>query len=64
VGGASNTVPVYIAETVPPALRGRLIVLFQLMVALGQLLSYLVGYALAGPGGWRWMFGLAALPAL
>ncbi|MGW7515301.1 sugar porter family MFS transporter [Streptomyces sp. NPDC054796] len=64
VGGASNTVPVYIAETAPPALRGRLIVLFQLMVALGQLLSYLVGYALAGPGGWRWMFGLAALPAL
>jgi sugar porter (SP) family MFS transporter len=64
VGGASNTVPVYIAETAPPAVRGRLTVLFQLMVATGQLLSYLVGWALAGPGGWRWMFGLAALPAL
>lgn len=64
VGGASNTVPVYIAETAPPAVRGRLMVLFQLMVAIGQLVSYLVGYALAGPGGWRWMFGLAALPAL
>ncbi|WP_051939689.1 sugar porter family MFS transporter [Phaeacidiphilus oryzae] len=64
VGGASNTVPVYIAETAPPALRGRLMVLFQLMVAIGQLVSYLVGYLLAGPGGWRWMFGLAAIPAL
>jgi sugar porter (SP) family MFS transporter len=38
-------------------------VLFQLMVAIGQLISYLVGYALAGPGGWRWMFALAAVPA-
>ncbi|MFD7921341.1 sugar porter family MFS transporter [Streptomyces sp. NPDC059740] len=64
VGAASNTVPVYIAETAPPALRGRLMVLFQLMVAIGQLVSYLVGYALAGPGGWRWMFALAAVPAV
>lgn len=63
VGAASNTVPVYIAETAPAAIRGRLMVLFQLMVATGQLISYLVGYALAGPGGWRWMFSLAAIPA-
>ena len=63
VGAASNTVPVYIAETAPSAVRGRLMVLFQLMVAVGQLISYLVGYALAGPGGWRWMFALAAVPA-
>ncbi|WP_181138498.1 sugar porter family MFS transporter [Streptomyces sp. Ru73] len=64
VGAAANTVPVYIAETAPPAIRGRLMVLFQLMVAIGQLISYLVGYALAGPGGWRWMFGLAVIPAV
>lgn len=64
VGAASNTVPVYIAETAPAAVRGRLMVLFQLMVAIGQLISYLVGYALAGPGGWRWMFALAAVPAV
>ncbi|WP_181765120.1 sugar porter family MFS transporter [Streptomyces albidus (ex Kaewkla and Franco 2022)] len=63
VGAASNTVPVYIAETAPAAIRGRLMVLFQLMVAIGQLISYLVGYALAGPDGWRWMFALAAVPA-
>ena len=64
VGAASNTVPVYIAETAPAGIRGRLMVLFQLMVAVGQLISYLVGYALAGPGGWRWMFALAAVPAV
>jgi sugar porter (SP) family MFS transporter len=63
VGGASNMVPVYIAEASPPAIRGRLMVLFQLMVAIGQLVSYTCGYALAGSGGWRLMFGLAAIPA-
>jgi sugar porter (SP) family MFS transporter len=63
VGGASNMVPVYIAEASPPAIRGRLMVLFQLMVAIGQLISYLCGYAMAGSGGWRIMFGLAAIPA-
>jgi sugar porter (SP) family MFS transporter len=63
VGGASNMGPVYIAEASPPAIRGRLMVLFQLMVAIGQLISYLCGYAMAGSGGWRMMFGLAAIPA-
>ncbi|GAA2435104.1 sugar porter family MFS transporter [Streptomyces macrosporus] len=64
VGGASNMVPVYIAEMAPPAIRGRLMVLFQLMVAIGQLISFLCGWALAGSGGWRMMFGLAVIPAV
>jgi sugar porter (SP) family MFS transporter len=64
VGGASSMVPIYIAEVAPPAIRGRLMVLFQLMVALGQLISYLCGWALAGSGGWRVMFGIAVLPAI
>ncbi|MGI9050984.1 MAG: sugar porter family MFS transporter [Rubrobacteraceae bacterium] len=63
VGGASSMVPVYIAELAPAKIRGGLVVLFQLMVAIGELISYLVGYALAGPGGWRWMFALAVIPA-
>ncbi|SEB55804.1 sugar porter family MFS transporter [Streptomyces melanosporofaciens] len=63
VGGASNMVPVYIAEVAPPAIRGRLMVLFQLMVAIGQLIAYLCGWLLAGSGGWRVMFGLAVVPA-
>ncbi|WP_432561682.1 sugar porter family MFS transporter [Kineococcus sp. SYSU DK003] len=64
VGGASAMVPVYIAEMSPPGIRGRLMVLFQLMVAIGQLAAYVCGYLLAGTGGWRWMFALAAIPAL
>jgi sugar porter (SP) family MFS transporter len=63
VGGASAMVPVYIAEVAPPRIRGRLMVLFQLMVAIGQLVAYVCGYLLAGSGGWRWMFALATIPA-
>ncbi|MFC7344166.1 sugar porter family MFS transporter [Saccharopolyspora griseoalba] len=64
VGGASGMVPVYIAELAPARIRGGLMVFFQLMVAVGQLISYLVGYGLADHGGWRWMFALAAIPAV
>ncbi|GAA2343814.1 sugar porter family MFS transporter [Saccharopolyspora halophila] len=64
VGGASGMVPVYIAELSPARIRGGLMVFFQLMVAVGQLLSYVVGYGLAENGGWRWMFALAAIPAV
>ncbi|HET9382529.1 MAG TPA: sugar porter family MFS transporter [Streptomyces sp.] len=64
VGGASNMVPVYIAEAAPAAIRGRLMVLFQLMVACGQLIAYLCGWALSDGGGWRTMFALAVLPAV
>ncbi|MEV0846204.1 sugar porter family MFS transporter [Streptomyces sp. NPDC049954] len=64
VGGASNTVPVYIAEVAPAAIRGRLMVLFQLMVAIGQLISYVCGWLFAGSGGWRVMFALAMVPAV
>lgn len=64
VGGASNMVPVYIAEAAPARIRGRLMVLFQLMVACGQLIAYLCGWALSGSGGWRVMFALAIVPAV
>ncbi|MFJ5521298.1 sugar porter family MFS transporter [Streptomyces griseoluteus] len=63
VGGASNMVPVYLAEVAPASIRGRLMVMFQLMVAVGQLIAYLCGWVFAGSGGWRIMFGLAVIPA-
>ncbi|MEI5033261.1 sugar porter family MFS transporter [Streptomyces sp. S1A(2023)] len=63
VGGASSMVPVYIAELAPARIRGRLMVLFQLMVAIGQLVAYLCGWALADSGGWRTTFALAVVPA-
>ncbi|MFH0412269.1 sugar porter family MFS transporter [Corynebacterium sp. L4756] len=62
VGGVSIVSPMYIAEMVPPAIRGRMVSLNTLMIVVGQLLAYLVNSALAPTGSWQWMLGLAAVP--
>jgi len=64
IGASSLVVPTYIAEIAPPAVRGRLVSLNQLMITIGIFASYLVGYAFADSAGWRWMLGLAAVPSL
>lgn len=64
IGIASFTAPLYISEISPPAVRGKLVSLNQLMITIGIVCSYLADYTLAGSRGWRWMFGLAAIPGL
>jgi sugar porter (SP) family MFS transporter len=66
IGIASMLAPLYIAEVSPAAIRGRLVSMNQLAIVLGILISYLVGWALAGvgEGSWRWMFAVAAVPSL
>ncbi|HXX45322.1 MAG TPA: sugar porter family MFS transporter [Candidatus Acidoferrales bacterium] len=64
IGIASFTAPLYISEISPAHIRGKLVSLNQLMITIGILVSYLADYALAGSRGWRWMFGLAAIPGL
>lgn len=65
VGGASLVVPLYISELSPSAFRGKLVTLSVLFITIGQVISYLIGYALSmRSGGWRWMVGLGATPAL
>lgn len=64
IGASSLVVPTYIAELSPKAVRGRLVSLQQLMITVGIFVSYLVGYAYQASHGWRWMLGLAAVPAL
>jgi sugar porter (SP) family MFS transporter len=66
IGIASMLAPLYIAEVSPAAIRGRLVSMNQLAIVLGILVSYLVGWALAGLGeeSWRWMFAVAAAPSL
>lgn len=63
IGLSSGTVPVYISEVAPPDARGWTVSIFQLAITLGILLAYLVDYAFARIQGWRWMFGLAVVPA-
>ena len=68
IGGSSVLAPVYIAEIAPPARRGRLVGLFQLMVVSGILVAFLsnalVGEIASDATAWRWKLGVPALPAL
>ncbi len=64
IGMASFISPLYIAEVAPPAIRGALVSLNQLALTIGIVISYLVDFAFAPTGGWRWMFGLAIIPSL
>ena len=63
IGLSSSAVPVYISEVSPADARGWTVSLFQLAITLGILLAYIVDYAFASIQGWRWMFGLAVVPA-
>jgi MFS transporter, SP family, galactose:H+ symporter len=64
IGLASTNVPVYLSEVAPPHVRGWVVSLFQLAVTVGIVVAYLTDYAFAGIEGWRWMLGLAVVPAL
>jgi sugar porter (SP) family MFS transporter len=63
IGVSSYAVPLYIAELAPPRSRGWLVSLNQLAITIGILISYGVDYFLSASGAWRWMLGLAAVPA-
>jgi sugar porter (SP) family MFS transporter len=67
IGGSSVLGPMYIAEISPAKWRGRLVGFFQFNVVFGILLAYfsnyLIGLAGFGDVEWRWMLGVAAIPA-
>ncbi|MFI7098588.1 sugar porter family MFS transporter [Streptomyces sp. NPDC050161] len=64
VGSASVITPLYLSEIAPPHIRGRLVSFNSLMIVSGQLLAYLINAVLAQWEAWRWMLGMAALPAV
>ncbi|MET8544839.1 sugar porter family MFS transporter [Kitasatospora sp. NPDC004799] len=64
LGALSFAVPLYIAEIAPPARRGALVTLNQLMITLGLLLAYAVSYALQSGGSWRQMLAVGLVPAV
>ncbi|MFH9984361.1 sugar porter family MFS transporter [Streptomyces luteogriseus] len=69
VGGASVTVPVYLAEVSPAERRGALVTRNELMIVSGQLLAFTSNAIIAQAGGesggvWRWMLVVATLPAV
>jgi MFS transporter, SP family, galactose:H+ symporter len=64
IGVTVVVVPVYVAESAPTKVRGSLLTAYQLAVVSGLIVGYLTGYLLAGSHSWRWMLGLASVPAL
>lgn len=67
IGISSFAVPLYIAEVSPTKVRGTLVSMFQLMVTLGVLLSYLSDLFFANEmdiSCWRQMFYMGVFPAI
>ncbi len=67
IGVSSFAVPLYIAEISPARLRGRLVSMFQLMITIGVLTSYLSDLFFADEQDiscWRPMFYVGVIPAM
>ena len=69
VGGASVTVPVYLAELAPTERRGSLAGRGELAIVVGQMLAFAMNAIIGNvwgeqPGVWRYMLAVAALPAV
>ncbi|MDF0529232.1 sugar porter family MFS transporter [Tsukamurella sp. 8F] len=68
VGVSVVVVPVFVAESAPSAKRGGMLVTYQFATIFGIILGYVLGYLFAdagfGDGAWRWMLGVAAIPAV
>lgn len=66
VGVSVVVVPVFVAESAPAKRRGAMLVAYQFATIVGIILGYILGYLLAGLGttSWKWMLGLAAVPAI
>lgn len=68
VGGASTTVPVYLAEMAPTEKRGSLVTRNEIMIVSGQFAAFIVNAVIMTvwgdyPGIWRYMLVIGVLPA-
>eukprot|EP01065_Artemidia_motanka_P012011 TRINITY_DN16553_c0_g1_i1.p1 TRINITY_DN16553_c0_g1~~TRINITY_DN16553_c0_g1_i1.p1 ORF type:complete len:534 (+),score=201.16 TRINITY_DN16553_c0_g1_i1:168-1769(+) len=65
IGIATTAVPMYVAETAPAAVRGRMMVVNDFCVVAGQVLAGAVNVGCDHIGkNWRLSMGLAAVPAV
>ncbi|KAI0038741.1 general substrate transporter [Auriscalpium vulgare] len=68
IGGISAVAPAYVSECSPKNVRGRITGLFQIMVAIGVMISYFINFGISehiknSPKIWRIPFGFQLVPA-
>lgn len=65
IGTAAQCIPIYLSEISPARIRGFMLTLNSIAITGGQLLSYIISFLLKDTvHSWRYLFGIAALPAL
>ncbi len=64
VGLITVAAPLYLAEISPPQFRGRFVSMYQLLITIGILVSFIVNYLFSMSADWRWMFAIGIFPAV
>ncbi len=64
IGISVVTAPIFVAESAPAAVRGGMIVMYQVATVTGIVIAYFVDFALAGSESWRLMLALSAVPSI
>lgn len=64
VGMSAMVVPIYLAEIAPPEKRGAFVSNYQFFLTIGTFIAYLTHYFRLNNENWRFMFFIAAIPAL
>ncbi|OGE55226.1 hypothetical protein PENARI_c004G03686 [Penicillium arizonense] len=67
VGACAGGVPLYVAELSPPAIRGRIVAIEQMILCFGELVAFWLNYGfnfLKIDGWWRIPLAIQILPAI
>lgn len=66
MGCKGSSVPIYAAENAPAAIRGALVMSWQLWTAFGIFLGFVANLVVVDTGkiAWRLQFGSAMIPAI
>lgn len=65
IGVSAIVTPLYISETAPTSIRGKLVTVYQLAITIGILLSYFINYILVLDAiSWRIIYATVTIPAI